>query len=159
VRRLVEERSRLLIAATAAVAVATVAVTLPLWFESGTAQAKTIWPHDPHLQHDATLVRYVRAHTRPGQPIYALWAAADVYYLADRPPALPYLWIRNVESVPGALDRARAMLAAGRPALVALVQPPSAVDGSGRTAAILAGRYREVAHVEGVPVLRPRNPG
>ncbi len=141
-----------------AVAVATVVVTVPLWFDSSTAQAKAIWPDDPHLRHDAAVVRYLDAHSRPGQKVLVLWAAADVYYLADRAPVIPYMWRRNIQAIPGVLDRLRRELAARTPALVAAVQSPESLDKSGRTAAILASRYRRVAVVDGVPIYRPRRP-
>lgn len=158
VERLVRRRLRLASVAAVAVAVATIVVTVPLWFESSRAQAKAIWPKDPHLVHDAELAGYLRAHTRPGQKVFLLWAAADVYYLADRAPIVPYMWRRNIEAIPGVLEQVRKALAAGRPALVAVVQSPDVVDHSGRTAAILDSQYRRVAVVDGVPVYRPRRP-
>jgi hypothetical protein len=158
VARLVERRAWRTALVLAAVAVATVVVTAPLWFDSATAQAREIWPDDPHLRHDAAVVRYLDAHTRPGQKIFVLWAAADVYYLADRAPVIPYMWRRNIQAIPGVLDRLRRDLAAGKPALVAVVQSPDGLDRSGRTSAILASRYRRVAVVEGVPIYRPRQP-
>jgi hypothetical protein len=103
-------------------------------------------------------VHYLDAHTRPGQKVLVLWAAANVYYLADRAPVIPYMWRRNIEAIPGVLDGVRGDLAAGKPALVAVVQSPDGLDRSGRTAAILASRYRRVAVVDGVPVYRLRRP-
>jgi hypothetical protein len=141
-----------------AVAIATAAVTVPLWFDDAQAQAQAIWPDDPHLLHDAAVVHYLRAHTRSGQKVLVLWAAADVYYLADRAPVIPYMWRRNIETIPGVLDRLRATLAAGEPALVAAVQSPASLDRSGETAAILADRYRRVARVDGVAIYEPRRP-
>ena len=142
----------------AGVAVATLAFTAPLWFDGAMAQAKAIWPDDPHLQHDAAVVRYLDANTRPGQKVLVLWAAADVYYLADRAPVIPYMWRRNIEAIPGVLGRLRADLAGRRPALVAAVQPPGSLDRDGRTGAILASLYRRVAVLDGVPIYRPRQP-
>jgi 4-amino-4-deoxy-L-arabinose transferase-like glycosyltransferase len=156
VERLVRRRLALPALACGAVAVATVAVTVPLWFESSNAQAHAVWPKDPHLVHDRAVARYIAAHTLPGQKVLVLWAAADVYYLADRAPVIPYMWRRNIEAIPGVLDRARLALAERRPALVALVQSPGSLDRSGRTAAILAGEYRRVAVVSGVPIYRRR---
>jgi 4-amino-4-deoxy-L-arabinose transferase-like glycosyltransferase len=152
-------RLRAAAAVCVAAAIATAAVTVPVWFESPSAQAKDVWPHDPHLVHDAAVARYVREHTRPGQRVLVVWAAADVYYLADRAPAIPYMWRRNLEAIPGALAGAQRALAAGIPALVAVEQPPGVVDRSGRTASILAHDYRRVAVVDGVPIYRPRGAG
>jgi hypothetical protein len=142
----------------AAVAIATVVVTVPLWFDGASAQAKAVWPKDPHLLHDGAVARYIASHTQPGQKVFLLWAAADVYNLADRAPVIPYMWQRNIEAIPGVLERVREALAERRAALVAVVQSPGVVDRSGRTAAILAREYRLVAVVEGVPVYRPRQP-
>jgi 4-amino-4-deoxy-L-arabinose transferase-like glycosyltransferase len=149
-------RHRAVAAGLVAVAVATAVVTVPLWFDSPTAQAKEIWPRDPHLRHDAAVVEYVRAHSRPGRRVLVLWGAADVYYLADRSPAIPYMWKRNIEAIPGVRDRLNRVLAARRPALVALVQPLESLEGFERTRAILAREYRRVALVDGVPVYEPR---
>jgi len=158
VEGLIARQAGRLALAYAVVAVATLVVTVPLWFDGPRAQAQAIWPQDPHLQHDAALVRYVDGHSRPGQKVLVLWGAADVYYLADRAPVIPYMWRRNVESIPGVLDRLRGDLRARRPVLVAAVQSVAGLDRTGRTAAILAAEYRRVAVIEGVPVYRPRQP-
>jgi hypothetical protein len=146
-----------MMAAIAVALVATVAVTAPLWFDSGDAQARTVFPGDPHLRTDAAVVRYVRAHTRPGQRIFVMWAAADIYYLADRDPSLRYMWFRNIQAIPGALGQARRMLAGPHPpALVVEINAPASIDPSGQTEAILDSRYRLAATIAGVPVYAPR---
>jgi 4-amino-4-deoxy-L-arabinose transferase-like glycosyltransferase len=150
-------RSLPAIALCAVAVVATAAVTVPLWFDSPDAQARVVFPSDPHLRTDAAVVRYVRAHTDPHQRIFVMWAAADIYYLADRDPSLRYMWFRNIQAIPGAIGQAHRMLAGPRPpALVIEVNSPLAMDPSGRVAAILATRYRLVATVEGVPIYAPR---
>jgi hypothetical protein len=102
-------------------------------------------------------VRYVRAHTRPGQRIFVMWAAADIYYLSDRDPSLRYMWFRNIQAIPGALGQARRMLAGPRPpALVVAINSPGSIDASGQTASILANRYRHAATVDGVRIYAPR---
>ncbi|HXD70184.1 MAG TPA: glycosyltransferase family 39 protein [Gaiellales bacterium] len=145
-------------AAVVAIALAaTVFVTAPLWFDSPNAQARTIFPDDPHLQTDAQVVRYVRAHTRPGQHIFVMWAAADLYYLSGRDPSFRYMWFRNIQAIPGALGQARRMLAGKRPpALVVGINSPASMDPSGRTQRILDTRFRKVATVAGVPIYAPR---
>ena len=142
--------------AVAVAAVAAVAAAAPLYALSSRAQAAEIWPADTHLLTDAAVAAYVRAHTLPWQPICVIWAAADVYYLADRRPAYPYLWLRNLQSIPGALAGADRVLSARRPALVVEAQKPQIIDPSGRTSAILRRDYRTVDEVEGVPILAPR---
>jgi len=140
--------------ACAATAVVALAFAAPLWFASGVAQAEAIWPGDPHLQSDAAVSSYVKRHTLPHQQIYVVWAAADVYYLADRPPSFPYLWYRNVQAIPGALASAQRMLAARRPIVVVAAQTPSSIDPSLTTMRILRREYRPVAAVDGVPIYR-----
>ncbi|HEY6474064.1 MAG TPA: glycosyltransferase family 39 protein [Acidimicrobiales bacterium] len=136
---------------------ATVFVTVPLWFDSPDAQARAVFPGDPHLQTDAAVVRYVRSHTRPGQRIFVMWAAADLYYLANRDPSFRYMWFRNIQAIPGALGQARRMLSGKHPpALVVGINSPGSMDPSGRTQKILDERYRKVATVEGVPIYAPR---
>jgi hypothetical protein len=146
------------IAAAGAAAAATIALTIPVAWATPNEQAKTIWPADPHLVHDAALARYVRAHTRPREKVLAVWADADLYYLADRRPAVRYLWSRNVASIPGALEAVRQALATRRAQLVLVVQPPAKLDPSGRTAALLRHEYRRVGRVGDATVYRARTP-
>ncbi|TMM07665.1 MAG: hypothetical protein E6G02_01295 [Actinobacteria bacterium] len=145
------------IATAGAAAAATLALTMPVAWATPTEQAETIWPADPHLVHDVVLARYVRAHTRPRERVLAIWSDADLYYLADRRPAVRYLWSRNVASIPGALQAVRHALATRRAELVLVVQPPAALDPSGCTAALLRRDYRRVARVGGAAVYRSRN--
>jgi 4-amino-4-deoxy-L-arabinose transferase-like glycosyltransferase len=155
VAALVEARREFAWGACAAAAAAALAFAAPLWFVSGVAQAEAIWPKDPHLQSDKAVSAYVKLHTRPHEQIFVVWAAADVYYLADRPPAFPYLWKRNVQAIPGALPAAEKMLAQRKPALVVAAQPPTAIDPSSLTTMrILRREYRLVAAVAGIPIYR-----
>jgi hypothetical protein len=155
--RLVRARPPAWLAAAAAAAAATLALTVPLWFDSAHAQARAVFPDDGHLQTDGAVVGYVRAHTGPGDRIFVMWAAADIYYLADRNPAVRYMWFRNIQAIPGALGEARRALAGpDPPALVVAVNAPGSIDASGATARILARRYRLAATVAGVPIYAPR---
>jgi 4-amino-4-deoxy-L-arabinose transferase-like glycosyltransferase len=135
-----------------------VLAAVPLWPLAPAEQARTVFPDDPHLALDAPVAAYLRAHTAPGDRVLVIWAAASVVYLADREPAAPYLWYRNVEAVPGALATTRRALARGVPSLVAVLHPPGAIDDSGATERILARRYRPVARVAGVAVYAPVGP-
>jgi dolichyl-phosphate-mannose-protein mannosyltransferase len=153
VAALVEARRQIAWGACFAPAAVALAFAAPLWFASGVAQAEAIWPRDPHLQSDDAVSRYVKLHTRPHEKIFVLWAAADVYYLADRPPAFRYLWYRNVQSIPGALPAAERMLGQRKPKLVIAAQTPLAIDPSSLTTMrILRREYRVVAAVAGVPI-------
>jgi 4-amino-4-deoxy-L-arabinose transferase-like glycosyltransferase len=157
VRRLVVQPQRALAACCGAAAAATVALTAPLWFASGAAQARTIWPHDPHLVDDGERAAFVRAHTTRGQSVLVIWAAADIYELADRPPAEPFLWYRNLQALPQARTALRLALVERKPALVLEVQRPEAIDRSGATSNILHRDYRLVARVAGTRILAPRS--
>jgi 4-amino-4-deoxy-L-arabinose transferase-like glycosyltransferase len=140
--------------ACATTAVVALAFAAPLWFASSVAQAEAIWPKDPHLQSDGAVSSYVKQHTLPHQQIYVVWAAADVYYLADRPPSFPYLWYRNVQAIPGALASAQRMLAERKPIVVVAAQAPTSIDKSLTTMRILRREYRPVTAVDGVPIYR-----
>jgi hypothetical protein len=122
---------------------------------SSTAQAGKIWPRDKHLQHDRVLARYVQSHTQPGERVLVIWAAADLYYLADREPALRYMWYRNIESIPHALPLTRTVLERQWASLVVAVQPPHKIDKTGTIARILYENYRPISRIDGVPVYRP----
>jgi 4-amino-4-deoxy-L-arabinose transferase-like glycosyltransferase len=159
VASLIRRPRRAVAAAAGLAAVATIGATAPLWFAAPEAQARAIWPHDPHLVDNRDLAAYVRGHTRPGAPILVVWAAADVYGLADRPPAAPYLWYRNLQALPAARAAVRAALLARTPALVLEVQRPDAIDHTGTTARILRRDYRLVARVDGIPILAPSRRG
>jgi hypothetical protein len=143
--------------ALGAAATASVAFAVPLWTATDDAQARSIWPRDPHLRTDRAVAAYVRAHSAPRRPIYVLWAAADLYYLTDRAPAFRYLWLRNLQTVRGAVAGVRGMLTAGRPSLVVVVEPPRVADESGATAAIIARDYRLVARIGETRIYRPRS--
>jgi hypothetical protein len=145
------------VAAAGAAAAVTLAVAMPVAWATPRQQAETIWPSDPHLIHDGVLARYVHAHTGPRQRVLAIWADADLYYLADRQPAVRYLWSRNVASIPGALRAVQRALATRRAELVLVVQPPAKLDPSGRTAALLRREYRRVARVADASVYRRRS--
>jgi hypothetical protein len=156
-RRLWLARRRPALTAALAGAAASLALALPVALASPGEQAKEIWPHDPHLIHDGALARYVRAHTRARDPVLAIWADADLYYLANRRPAVRYLWARNVESVPGALGDMQRALALRRARLVLVVQPLGTIDPTGRTARLILRGYDRVASVRGVAVYRSKS--
>jgi hypothetical protein len=84
-----------------------------------------------------------------------MWAAANVYYLSDRRPAVRYMWYRNIQAIPGALGEVRSALTSpGRPLLVVQEQPPSALDPAGETDRLLQAHYRLAATVQGVRIYR-----
>jgi hypothetical protein len=156
-RRLWHARQRPALAAALAGAAASLALALPVALASPGQQAQEIWPHDPHLVHDGTLARYVRSHTRARDRVLALWADADLYYLADRRPAVRYLWARSVASVPGALGGVHWVIATRRAKLILVVQELGTIDPSGRTARLILRGYDRIAWIHGVSVYRSKS--
>jgi 4-amino-4-deoxy-L-arabinose transferase-like glycosyltransferase len=155
--RVLERRAGLVAGVCVGLAAWGMAATVPLWFDSPAAQAAKVFPNDAHLQHDQAVVDYVRAHSAPGDRIFVMWAAADVYYLSDRAPAVRYMWYRNIQAIPGALGEVHAALAGPRrPLLVVAEQPAGSLDGSGETARLLAAHYRAVASIDGIVIYRAR---
>lgn len=145
------------IALAGAASLVAVLFAVPLWADTGAAQAHAVWPADRHLLTDSAVARYVAQNSLPSQRIYVLWAAADVYYLADRRPLSAYMWLRNLQAIDGAVARIRRRLAAGDAELVVVAQPPALADPSGRTTAVLHRRYRLVANVQNVRIYRLRH--
>src|SRR4029077_10083045 len=92
-----ERRSGVMAGICAGLAVWSRAAVVPLWFDSPAAQARGAFPNDPHLQHDAEVIDYVRQHTRPGRPFFVMGAGATVYSGAAGPPPVPYMWFRNIQ--------------------------------------------------------------
>ena len=155
--RLWETRSGLIAGVVCGLALWSAVAIVPLWFDSPSAQAAHVFPNDEHLQHDAAVIAYVRSHTAPGQRIFVMWAAANVYYLSDRAPAVRYMWFRPLQVIPGALGEVHSALGGpGRPPLVVAEQPADALDTSGETARLLGRYYRPVAHIGSVVIYRAR---
>jgi hypothetical protein len=158
VARAWEERAWVFGAAAVGLVLWSLGSTVPLWFDSPSQQAAEVFPDDPHLQRDGGVIDYVRAHTAPGTHILVVWSAANVYYLSNRPPAIPYMWYRNIQVIPGALGEVHAALASPhRPALVIEEDNPDSLDSSGETSRLLAEHYRRVATVNGVPIYGARS--
>lgn len=108
---------------------------------------------DDRIVTDAAVARYLRAHTRPSDRIYALYADASIYFVADRRSPYPYLWFLGVKHIPGAIERLRTTLAGpDAPLYIARYQPADAIDAG--VARIVARDYRHVATVDGIPILR-----
>ena len=108
---------------------------------------------DDRIVTDAAVARYLRAHTRPSDRIYALYADASIYFVADRRAPYPYLWFLGVKHIPGAIERLRAALSGpDGPLYIARYQPADAIDEG--VAQIVARDYRRVAVVDGIPILR-----
>lgn len=88
--------------ALAAAALIAVGATAAVALASTREQLRLIWPQDPHLRWDGGTASFIRARVPAGRPIAVLWGDADLYFLANRPPAVRYLWYRNAQALPGA---------------------------------------------------------
>lgn len=143
---------RWMAAGVAIAAALSVLFAVPLWRATDAAQARAIWPTDRHLLSDSAVAAFLRNNSRPSDKVYVLWAAADIYYLADRRPAVKYLWLRNVQTIGGAVAAVRRSLDQRDATLVVIEQAPSSVDRSGATADALFRNYRLKARVDGVAV-------
>ncbi len=95
---------------------------------------------------------YVRAHARPGDTQYVLYARANVGYYTGLPSPYPYAWSLLVRAHPGSVARLRGLLASPqRPTWIVGWQRPDhwGLDPGGATARAIRTHYRVVAHVHG----------
>jgi 4-amino-4-deoxy-L-arabinose transferase-like glycosyltransferase len=115
--------------------------------------------HDGRILTDRTVGAWLRARTRPGETVYALYADASLYFAADRPPAFKYLWFLGEQRIPGALGELRDILAGpNAPRYIVVYQPPRSMPGAAAAGipAVLRARYAQFAKVDGHDVLRLR---
>jgi hypothetical protein len=90
----------------------------------------------------------------PGETMYVLCASAAAYAHAHEDPPYPYLWIDNVNKVPGAIARLEALLAGpNRPTFVAEVQPGTRCGGTA-VVELLQANYRPFTFVHGIQIVR-----
>ena len=132
----------------------------PSYSAGGTRERSLASSSDSRIVHDGAVGRYLHAHTRPGDTIYAMYADASLYLAAGRRSPYPYLWFLGIEHIPGALQRLRDTLAGPRaPRYIAIYQQPRQIDTSRRpdsVKATLHRRYHQTATVEGVAIWRLR---
>jgi 4-amino-4-deoxy-L-arabinose transferase-like glycosyltransferase len=133
------------------------AVTL-LWsaevYATGSPNAVSrLTSNDDRIISAPAVGRTLAAETRPGQPVSVLWANAAVYWYANRPPALRYLWYLNVQHIAGAAASMRQTFTGPHPpAAVAVYQSPDQLDPSGTIRRVLDTRYRALKPIDGIPV-------
>ena len=129
----------------------------PSYTADGTRERSLASSSDSRIVSDGDVGRYLNAHTRPDDRIYALYADAGLYLAAGRRSPYPYLWFLGIAHIPGALQRLRDTLA-GRdaPRYIAVYQQPETIDKRGDIGRTLRTRYRQVATVDGVPIWRLR---
>lgn len=111
---------------------------------------------DPRPSIDEQLARWFLANRRPGDRLYVMCASAGFYADAGEDPVYPYLWQDNVQMVPGALDKLRALLSSPThaPRFIAIYESMHTCDPSGQTATIVQAGYRPYTIVSGVSVLQ-----
>ena len=154
IARIVRGRpSRVAVAAVVAACLVPLVALALVVAEDGPRHRSLASSGDDRIVTDAAVARYLRAHTRPSDRIYALYADASIYFVADRRSPYPYLWFLGVKHIPGAIERLRATLSGPRaPLYIARYQPADAIDGG--VARIVARDYRQVATIDGIPILR-----
>jgi 4-amino-4-deoxy-L-arabinose transferase-like glycosyltransferase len=132
----------------------------PSYTASGTRERSLASTSDSRIVSDGAVGRYLNAHTKAGDTIYAMYADAGLYLASGRRSPYPYLWFLGIEHIPGALQRLRDTLAGpDAPRYIAVYQQPRTIDKSDREDAIgrtLTRRYLRVATIEGIPVWRLR---
>jgi 4-amino-4-deoxy-L-arabinose transferase-like glycosyltransferase len=129
----------------------------PRWLAgvvAGAVALTLVWSVEPYTTTPSARApdvgRALGAETRPGDPVYVIWGNADAYWYADRPPAFRYLWVLNVQRIPGALGQVRSIFTGPHPPrAVAALLDPGQLDTTGTIARALHTRYRELAPVDG----------
>ena len=149
---------RALAVGLAALLIAPIVVALPSYTADGLRSRSLASSNDSRIVTNAAVARYIDTHSSPTERIYAMFANASLYFAADRPAAFRYLWFLGVKHIPGATGQLNDTLAGRRaPLLIAQYQKPGDIDPSGGIATTLARRYRQVAVVDGIPILRLQN--
>ncbi|MEA2249597.1 MAG: hypothetical protein QOH46_4126 [Solirubrobacteraceae bacterium] len=136
-------RRRLVVAAIVVVALAT-----------NTARAIRVDLQHP-VRSDIAAADYVRAHARPGDTQYVMYARANVDYYAALPSPFPYAWSLMMRTIPGApAQLGRVLDSAQRPTWIVGWQAPDAwgLDPHGTLAADLEQHYRVAAVIGGHPI-------
>jgi len=113
---------------------------------------------DRRLVRDERIAKWFKAHSDPGDKIYALCASAGLYGNLEFDPPFPYLWSYEARLMPGDLAQVWNMLNSDvAPRFVAKYQPSSMCDKSGGTLRSLHKNYKLVWTVAGVLIFERRN--
>jgi hypothetical protein len=149
---------RLALAAGLAILVLPVYKAWPAYTADGTRERSLASSSDSRIVKDGAVGRYLNAHTKPDDRVYALYADASLYLASGRRAPYPYLWFLGVQHIPGALQRLRDTLAGSNaPRYIAVYQQPRTIDKRGDIGRILTRRYRHVITIEGIPIWRLRS--
>jgi hypothetical protein len=109
----------------------------------------------PRHRAEAALARYVRAHARPGDTQYVIYARANLVERIGLSSPYPYEWSLLVRAMPGAPQRlARLLASPHRPTWVVGWQHPRhwGLDPHHAIRHALRHDYRRVARIHGHPV-------
>jgi 4-amino-4-deoxy-L-arabinose transferase-like glycosyltransferase len=138
--------------ATGAVALmAPILVWLVALIPASAQERQSTIPYYGRALRDERIAAAIEQRTRPTDRIYILEAEANIYWLAQRRSAYPYIWGKPIDKIPTAIPRLQAMFAAeDRPALVGVRTPPDRVDDSGMVGRLLSTYYRPVQTLEGM---------
>ncbi len=104
----------------------------PVISASSPSQVSWRTSHDGRILTDRAGRRLAaRRARRPGEPVYALYAEASLYFAADRPPAFKYLWFLGEQRIPHALTDLRDVLAGPHaPRYIVVYQAPRSMPGA-----------------------------
>jgi hypothetical protein len=134
-----------------------VAYSAEVYSTTSPTRISALTSDDSRLATAPAVGRLLASETRPGEPVYVIWANAAVYWYANRPPAFRYLWYLNVQRIPGATEDVTAILTGpSPPRVVAVYQDPDGIDKTGAVSRTLAERYTLVRRIGDVPVYRLR---
>jgi hypothetical protein len=106
------------------------------------------------------VARYVRAHARPGDTQYVIYARANLDYYTGLPSPYPYAWSLMVRAVPGAPARLLRLLdSPRRPTWVVRWQHPDSwrLDPRHDLAGALRRHYRVAARIDGRVIYHRRS--
>ncbi|MBV9212997.1 MAG: hypothetical protein JOZ25_05045, partial [Actinobacteria bacterium] len=104
---------------------------------------------------DVRVARFIDAHSTRADGLFAFPSRADLYFLADRFPATPYLWEHTplVRASTAAAIRAR-LASPARPKFVVVIEGARDTDPSGRLPRVIDRDYRTVWRPPGVHHMR-----
>jgi flagellin-like protein len=148
-------RSRVAAIAVVALAIAPVAMTLVDYATMSPAQREKAIRWKRRYDDDVKVADFIRAHSTRGDRVLALPSRADLYFLADRLPPIPYLWEHTPLVRPSTIRTLyRKLSRPGRPKFVLVVENARNIDRSGRLTRVVARNYRDVWRPPGVRNLR-----
>jgi 4-amino-4-deoxy-L-arabinose transferase-like glycosyltransferase len=137
------------------VAVVIVVVPTLVWLAAlipaSPKQRENAVPYYHRALRDERIAAEIAQLTRPSDRIFIILSEANVYWLAQRPSAYPYVWGMPIEKIPSAVPQLQALVAGpDRPALIGVQSSPDDVDRSGMLGTLIADHYRPMRVVEGM---------